>query len=103
MSAMKRDLHELSESELNELQDRLMIPAGEFVAVFAGAVLTVGLVFGPPTLASAARHVVLATAGAISGTFAQLGTIGSRVEAKPVEKPSEKPSEHHPVVAAPPR
>jgi hypothetical protein len=106
-SAMMREIHELSESDLRELRERLTIPAGEFVAVFVGALLTLGLLFGPAALTNAARHVVFASAGAISGTFAQIGTIGGRVEAKPVDaKPaeaalSEKASEPH--RTAPPR
>ena len=36
-----------------------MIPIGEFVALFISAVLTLSLLFGPPTFASAIRTVCL--------------------------------------------
>ena len=62
-----------------------MIPAGEFVALFTGALLTLGLLFGPPVLASAARNAALATVATFSNAVTQTGMIGSRMEAKASE------------------
>ena len=63
-----------------------MIPAGEFVTLFVGALLTLGLLFGPPTLASAARNVVLATVATFSGAVAQISITGDRMEARASEQ-----------------
>jgi len=84
--AMKRGLHDLSELEKSQVQDRLMIPAGEFIALFAAALLTLGLIFGPPTLAGVARNAAVATVGTFSSAVSQLGMIGSRMEAKASEQ-----------------
>ena len=65
--AMKRGLHELSEP--GRAQDQLMIPTDELGALFASGLLTLGLLFGPPTLASGARSVVLATVTTLSGAI----------------------------------
>ncbi len=63
-----------------------MIPAGEFVALFTGALLTLGLLFGPPALKSTARNAALATAATFSDAVTQIGMIGSRMEAKASEQ-----------------
>ncbi len=44
--AMKINLQELSERERSQEAEALMIPTAEFVALFAGAVLLLGIVFG---------------------------------------------------------
>jgi hypothetical protein len=44
--AMKVNLQELSERERAQEVEALMIPTAEFVALFAGAVLLLGIVFG---------------------------------------------------------
>jgi TctA family transporter len=54
---MKGDPSELSERERNLARDELIIPTGEFVALFTGALLTLGLLAGPRTLVSAAKVV----------------------------------------------
>lgn len=82
---MKRGLHELSEREKSQAQDQLMIPMGEFAALFAGALLVLSLLFGPATLKSAARHVALASVATFSGAIGQIGTIGTRMEARASE------------------
>ncbi|MDE1974204.1 MAG: hypothetical protein KGK33_04980 [Hyphomicrobiales bacterium] len=43
---MKVNLLELSERERAQEAEALMIPIAEFVALFAGAVLLLGIVFG---------------------------------------------------------
>ena len=83
---MTRGVHELSEYEKRQAQDRLMIPIGEFVALLIGAVLMLGLLFSPPTLAGAAKDVVQATAATFSGAIAQIGTLGTRMEARASER-----------------
>jgi len=79
---MNRDPNELSEREQRQVQDELMIPTGEFVALFASGLLTLGLLFGTQTLASAARGVVLATVTSISGAVTEIELIGSSMEAR---------------------
>ena len=86
MIAMKRVLHELSEREKSQEWERLTIPAGEFIALFTAALLTLGLLFGPPTLAGAARNGVLATVATFSGAVGQIEMMGSRMEAKASEQ-----------------
>ena len=86
MIAMKRGLHDLSELEKSQERDQLMIPAGEFIALFTAALLTLGLLFGPPTLASVVRNAALATVATFSSTVTQIGMIGSRMEAKASEQ-----------------
>jgi hypothetical protein len=44
--AMKINLQELSERERAQAAEALMIPTAEFVALFAGAILLLGIVFG---------------------------------------------------------
>ena len=44
--AMKVNLQELSERERAQEAEALMIPIAEFVALFAGAVLLLGIVLG---------------------------------------------------------
>ena len=83
---MKRVLHDLSEREKSQERERLTIQAGEFIALFTAALLTLGLLFGPPTLVSMARNGVLATVAAFWGAVTQLGMIGSRMEAKASEQ-----------------
>jgi hypothetical protein len=85
MIAMKRGLHELSEREKSQVQDRLTIPVGEFIALLVAALLTLGLLFGPPTLASVARNTALATIATFSSAVTQIGMIGSRMEARASE------------------
>ncbi len=63
-----------------------MIPAGEFIALFTGALLTLSLLFGPPTLASAARNAALATVETFSCAVTQIGMIGSHLEARASEQ-----------------
>ena len=64
---MKYDLHEPSGTRFIRAQDDLMIPIGEFVALFICAVLTLSLLFGPPTFANAMKNGRLAfSAGAPS-------------------------------------
>ncbi len=99
MIAMKRGLHELSDLERIELRDGLMMPAGEFVAMFAGALLTLGLLVGTATLSGAARQVVLTTAARLSDAMTQIGMIGTRMEAEA----SEHDASDHNAVAAKPR
>jgi hypothetical protein len=58
---MKHDLQEPSLTHLIQAQDDLMIPAGEFVALLICAVLTISLLFGLPTFASARKNIMLAS------------------------------------------
>jgi hypothetical protein len=65
--SMKYDLHEPSGTRFIRAKDDLMIPIGEFVALFICAVLTLSLLFGPPTFANAMKNGRLAfSAGAPS-------------------------------------
>ena len=80
--AMKRDPHELSEREKSQLQEELLIPTGEFVALFIGALLTLGLLAGPLTLAGATKNVLVASVATFSGAVAHVATMGSRMEAR---------------------
>ena len=57
---MTRDLHEPFRTSLIQAQDDLSIPAGEFVAWFISALLTLSLLFGPPTFASVRKNGLLA-------------------------------------------
>ena len=57
---MKYDLHEPSGTHFIRAQEDLMIPIGEFVALFMCAMLTLSLLFGPPTFASAIKNGMLA-------------------------------------------
>jgi hypothetical protein len=49
---MKNNLHEFSEQERRQAAEELMLPAAEFLAMFAAAVLLLGFVFAvvSPTL-----------------------------------------------------
>jgi hypothetical protein len=49
---MKINLHELSDQEKRQAAEELMLPAAEFLALFAAAVLLLGFVFAvvSPTL-----------------------------------------------------
>jgi hypothetical protein len=58
---MKHDLQEPSRTYLIQAQDDLMIPTGEFVALLICAVLTISLLFGLPTFASARKNIMLAS------------------------------------------
>jgi hypothetical protein len=58
--SMTRDLHEPYRTHLIQAQDDLSIPAGEFVALFISALLTLSLLFGPPTFASVRKNGMLA-------------------------------------------
>ena len=57
---MKHDLHEPSGTHFIRAQEDLMIPIGEFGALFICSVLTLSLLFGPPTFASAIKNGMLA-------------------------------------------
>jgi len=69
---MRRDLDELSERGRRQAQEELIIPAGEFVALFTAALLTLGLLAGPVTLASTAKTALIASATTLSDSFAQM-------------------------------
>jgi hypothetical protein len=79
---MNREPNELYEREQRQAEDELMIATGEFVALFASGLLTLGLLFGTQTLASAARGVVLATVTSISAAATEIEPIGSSMEAR---------------------
>ena len=79
---MKGDPSELSERERNLARDELIIPTGEFVALFTGALLTLGLLAGPRTFVSAAKVVLFASATTVSDVFAHMAMVGSHMDAK---------------------
>jgi len=83
---MGRPLHELSDLKKEQTQDKLLIPAGEFVALLAAAVLMLGLVFGPATLGGTARNALFATVASFSRAINEFGSMGSQVEARTSQK-----------------
>ncbi len=57
---MKRDLEALSECEISQAGEELMMLTGEFVALFASGLLALGLVFGTPTFPRSAKDAISA-------------------------------------------
>jgi hypothetical protein len=70
-----------------------MIPLGEFVALFICAVLTLSLLFGPPTFATAIKNGMLAFS-ARAPSLKRLN-VHSRNE-HPTRRPKLQSAEHNP-------
>jgi hypothetical protein len=90
---MKHDLQEPSRTHLIQAQDDLMIPTGEFVALLICAVLTVSLVFGLPTFASARKNIMLAASRPVLSL--KRSNIHSKNE-HPAQHPRLQSAEHNP-------
>ena len=90
---MKYDLHEPSGAHFIRAQEDLMIPIGEFVALFICAVLTLSLLFGPPTFASAIKNGMLAFS-ARAPSLKRLNVHGRNEH--PTRRPKLQSAEHNP-------
>ncbi len=66
-----------------DLYEKLTIPAGEFVVLFMAAIMLLGLVFGSPTLAGAAKTIV-------ADLVATLSHASKRLERSMEAKASER-------------
>ena len=90
---MKYDLHEPSGTHFIRAQEDLMIPLGEFVALFICAVLTLSLLFGPPTFATAIKNGMLAfSARAPSLKWLNVHTRNEH----PTRRPKFQSADHNP-------
>jgi hypothetical protein len=83
---MKHDVDELSEQDQRRAYEELTIPTGEFVALFASALMLLALFFGTATLSGAAKAVAADVAATFSRASAQIRTVGTHLEARASEQ-----------------
>jgi hypothetical protein len=90
---MKHDFQEPSRTHLIQAQDDLIIPTGEFVALLVCAVLTVSLLFGLPTFASARKNIMVASSRPV--LLLKQSNIHSKNE-HPTQHSRHQSAEHNP-------
>jgi hypothetical protein len=83
---MKHDLDELSEQDQRRAYEELTIPTGEFVALFASALMLLALFFGAATLSGAAKAIAADVAATFSRASAEIRTVGTHLEARASEQ-----------------
>jgi len=83
---MKYDVDELSEQDRRRAYEELIIPTGEFVALFASALMLLALFFGTATLSGAAKAVADDVAATFSRARAEIRAAGTYLEARASEQ-----------------
>ncbi len=85
---MKHDVDELSEQDQRRAYEELTIPTGEFVALFASALMLLALFFATATFSAAAKAIAADVAATFSHASAQIRIVGAHLEARASEQSS---------------
>jgi hypothetical protein len=95
---MKHDLNEFSEQDQRRAYEELTIPTGEFVAVFASALMLLAIFFGTATLSGAAKAIAADVATTFSRASTQISTqiriVGTHQEARASEQSAISEKRH---------